>query len=378
MTDQEKFIAELYPAAVKISEETGMSKELILAQAAQETGWGQHVLAGTDNVFNIKASSDWNGPTKAFNVWEIENGKKVWKDQDFRVYGSMEEALRDRVKFLQENPRYTKAGLFDEGTKGDFANEAAALQKAGYATDPLYARHLIAVYNGPTMQHAIKQVQGRAQGGMLEQGDHGTAVGTLQSRLAKLGYTDTHGQPLKRDGEFGPNTRHAVEAFQRDHQLPIDGKVGPQTDESMDRESERSNRQPVPTLSDLHHPDHDLYAQALAGVHQAEVKRDIAPGAHSERLAAALVVAARSEGIRRIDAVLLSESGDRAFVEQKGVIANLTDKTAFVETRDAIQTTTARSSATLAQMQQQHDPTRVAVQTPLAPEPEPTVPGCTR
>ena len=129
MSDKENFIAGLYPAATKISQETGMSRELILAQAAQETGWGKHVLSGTNNIFNIKASGDWTGPTKTFNVWEIEGGKKVWKDQDFRVYDSVEETLRDRVKFLQENQRYAKAGLFDEGTKGNFEKEAAALQR---------------------------------------------------------------------------------------------------------------------------------------------------------------------------------------------------------------------------------------------------------
>jgi hypothetical protein len=134
MSDQEKFIADLYPAAAKVSQETGMSKELILAQASEETGWGQHVLPGTNNIFNIKASPDWHGPTKTFNVWEIEGGKKVWKDQEFRVYGSAEEALRDRVKFLEGNPRYAKAGLFDEGTKGHqrrSSHAAAEPEQAG-------------------------------------------------------------------------------------------------------------------------------------------------------------------------------------------------------------------------------------------------------
>lgn len=44
MNDKEQFIADLYPAAAKVSQETGMSKELILAQAALETGWGEKVL----------------------------------------------------------------------------------------------------------------------------------------------------------------------------------------------------------------------------------------------------------------------------------------------------------------------------------------------
>jgi hypothetical protein len=156
LSGKEQFIVNLHPAAVAVSQQTGMSKELILAQAALETGWGEKVLPGTNNLFNIKASPDWHGSTKTFSVPEFVSGKKVMVDAEFRVYGSNEKALNDRVKFLQENPRYAKSGLFDPGTKGDLEKEATALQKAGYATDPEYAKQLAAVYHGPTMQRAIK------------------------------------------------------------------------------------------------------------------------------------------------------------------------------------------------------------------------------
>lgn len=156
LSGKERFIVDLHPAATAVSQQTGMSKELILAQAALETGWGEKVLPGTNNLFNIKASPDWNGSTKTFSVPEFVGGKKVMVNAEFRVYGSNEKALNDRVKFLQENPRYAKSGLFDLGTKGDLEKEATALQKAGYATDPEYAKQLAAVYHGPTMQRAIK------------------------------------------------------------------------------------------------------------------------------------------------------------------------------------------------------------------------------
>ncbi len=112
MDVREEFIAKLYPAARKVAEETGMSWELILAQAAQETGWGQRVLPGTNNIFNIKTSAGWNGESKIFNVWEEADDKAIWIDQSFRVYESVEDSLKDRIKFLRENPRYAKAGLF--------------------------------------------------------------------------------------------------------------------------------------------------------------------------------------------------------------------------------------------------------------------------
>lgn len=168
MGDKEQFIADLYPAARRVSQETGMSWELILAQAALETGWGERMLPGTNNVFNIKADGSWDGPSRSFNVREHVNGRWVNLDQDFRVYGSYDEALRDRMDFLRDNPRYARAGLFDEGVRGNLEAEAQALQRAGYATDPQYAQQLAQVFNGPTMQRALalarEQEQARGEG----------------------------------------------------------------------------------------------------------------------------------------------------------------------------------------------------------------------
>ncbi len=154
-----EFIKSLYCDARAVSRETGMSWELILAQAAQETGWGQKVLAGTYNIFNIKSSGGWTGESKTFHVWEIVGGKKVWVDAPFRVYPDYGAALRDRVEFLKNNPRYARAGLFDSGTIGTLKGEAGALQRAGYATDPEYADNLETVFKGPTMRTAIKEAE---------------------------------------------------------------------------------------------------------------------------------------------------------------------------------------------------------------------------
>ncbi|HXD35328.1 MAG TPA: XVIPCD domain-containing protein [Rhodanobacter sp.] len=369
MTKKDKFIAELYPAAVKISQETGMSKELILAQAAQETGWGQHVLAGTHNIFNIKASADWSGPTRTFKVWEIEDGRKIWEDQDFRVYESTVEALRDRVRFLQENPRYAKAGLFDEGTKGNFAEEAAALQQAGYATDPLYAKHLVAVYYGPTMQNAIRQAQVQGYGSILEQGGQGDAVHALQTTLTALGYSDVHGHPLEADGDFGSHTRFAVKAFQRDHQLVVDGKVGSRTQQALDLATRSKTRLDDALLDDLRHPDHALYQQALEGVRKIDLEIGRPSDTRSENLAAALTVAARRQGLDRIDQVVLSKNGERAFALAHGQHARM----AHVQTADAARTSMAESSTAWTQANQQATCSRVLPQAPPSAQASPAM-----
>ncbi|MFM0340901.1 glucosaminidase domain-containing protein [Paraburkholderia fungorum] len=149
------FIKSLYCPARQCADETGCSWELILAQAAQETGWGEKILPGTNNVFNIKATSDWQGESRAFNVWEKVNGQKIWINAPFRVYASILDSLRDRQKFLQDNPRYRHAGLYSDDIKGNFVEEAQALKRGGYATDEAYAVKLKQVFDGPTMQRAI-------------------------------------------------------------------------------------------------------------------------------------------------------------------------------------------------------------------------------
>jgi peptidoglycan hydrolase-like protein with peptidoglycan-binding domain len=52
---------------------------------------------------------------------------------------------------------------------------------------------------------------------------------TLQESLNIVGYTDIRGRALTIDGHYGKSTREAVEAFQRDHSLAVDGIAGPNT-----------------------------------------------------------------------------------------------------------------------------------------------------
>ena len=379
MNEKERFIVELYPAALEISKETGMAWQTILAQAAQETGWGQHQLPGTHNIFNIKAGPDWHGSSQTFNVWEIESGRKVWRDQPFRVYDSYKEALLDRVNFLRDNPRYAKAGLFDEGTKGNLEREASALQQAGYATDPHYADGLVRVFNSQTMQRAIRDARALEIAGhpvpnshsqhaicphqqaSLKRGVHGADVTTLQASLAKLGYTDRHGKPLAVDGTFGTNTRYAVERFQHDHHLKADGIAGPMTWTALDQAQARNTT--GPRLDHPTHTDHALFQQAQRGVHQMDAERGRIPDQHSDNLAAALTVQARRNDLTRIDQVALGPDGDRAFAVQHGVLT----RHAQVPTAEAVQTSIEQSSAAWLQVMQQRNAAQPVVEPVLQP-----------
>lgn len=140
--DSKDFLARLSLPARLASEQSGVPHHLILAQAALESGWGQRQILRENgepsyNVFGVKATASWKGPVTEITTTEYENGEAKKVKAKFRVYSSYLEALSDYVALLTRNPRYaavTTAATAEQG--------AVALQNAGYATDPNYARKL--------------------------------------------------------------------------------------------------------------------------------------------------------------------------------------------------------------------------------------------
>ncbi|MGM9549982.1 MAG: peptidoglycan-binding protein [Faecousia sp.] len=66
---------------------------------------------------------------------------------------------------------------------------------------------------------------------ILNRGDRGVAVKSLQEKLILLGYScGSHGA----DGDFGIGTESAVRKFQSDHGLSVDGIAGCQTLNAID------------------------------------------------------------------------------------------------------------------------------------------------
>jgi uncharacterized protein (TIGR02594 family) len=68
-------------------------------------------------------------------------------------------------------------------------------------------------------------------------GDHGPVVRAIQLALAKLGY------PLKGTGYFLGATDTAVVSFQEQYDLEVDGEVGPETAEALDKALSGDSRQ---------------------------------------------------------------------------------------------------------------------------------------
>jgi flagellar protein FlgJ len=140
------FVDRLAAPAQAASSATGIPARFIIGQAALESGWGKREIKNNDgssthNVFGIKATSDWTGKTASAVTTEYVNGKPQKVVEKFRAYDSYEDALTDYASVLKSNPRYAPVV---EASR-DAVGFAHGMQKAGYATDPQYAKKLISI-----------------------------------------------------------------------------------------------------------------------------------------------------------------------------------------------------------------------------------------
>ncbi|MFN7213437.1 MAG: XVIPCD domain-containing protein [Lysobacteraceae bacterium] len=217
-----------------------------------------------------------------------------------------------------------------------------------------------------------QQPQAAFADGMFNLGDRGIGVETLQRQLIQAGYTGKGGQPLKPDGDFGPNTKHAVEELQRAHGLEIDGKAGMHSLRAL--AGELQNGRPAPTglevapsspsatpgPSGLTPGDtallHDrLYGAMRDHVHAMDRGMGRIPDEASDRVAAALRAECRANGLTRIDGVVLGQKGSRAepgeYVFAYSGPADRPHDWVGVKTAEAVQTPVEQSLAKAASLE---------------------------
>jgi flagellar protein FlgJ len=109
-----------------------------------------------NNLFGIKADQRWSGERASVDTLEYEGGVPVKKRAFFRAYDSLRDSFMDYVDFVKGNPRYREALESTADSDAYFT----ALQKAGYATDPKYAKKINAVLNGEEMSRATGRLKG--------------------------------------------------------------------------------------------------------------------------------------------------------------------------------------------------------------------------
>lgn len=142
VTSRADFVAQLRKAMVVELPEIGRNtRQLIVAHGAFESGWGDGPAFRKGwNFANITAGRSWQG-----DKWEQPNaddeyasdGTKKRIAQVWRVYGSLNEALRDYWSFLG-GARYLPARQVLANSSGlDSDAFAAALRAGGYFTAPL-------------------------------------------------------------------------------------------------------------------------------------------------------------------------------------------------------------------------------------------------
>lgn len=143
---QQEFVSNMLPHALQASRATGVPPQLMLGQAALESGWGKREIRMPDgsnsyNLFGIKAGSNWNGKVAEVMTTEYSNGVAHKQVERFRAYSSYAEAFQDYAKMISGNPRYAAVMQQGDSVQG----MARAMQQAGYATDPNYADKLARV-----------------------------------------------------------------------------------------------------------------------------------------------------------------------------------------------------------------------------------------
>ncbi|CAN7250221.1 flagellar assembly peptidoglycan hydrolase FlgJ [Massilia sp. LjRoot122] len=137
------FQEKLHVHAAEAERATGVPAKFMLGQAALESGWGKRMIRNADgtnsnNLFGIKAGPGWKGKVATAVTTEYVNGRPHTKVEKFRAYDTPADSFKDYANMLAKNPRYEKV----LASGGDATAFAQGLQRAGYATDPMYAAKL--------------------------------------------------------------------------------------------------------------------------------------------------------------------------------------------------------------------------------------------
>ena len=152
---REEFVKKYSHYVNAITKGTGLLTGTVLGQAILESSgnyktggkWlvgGSQLSQEANNYFGIKADPSWKGKVYNISTREVLNGKNVYQKDNFRKYNSVEDSIKDHLDFLLTNSRYKNAGVFDAKT---VAEQAEAIKRAGYATDPNYANAVTQVYD---------------------------------------------------------------------------------------------------------------------------------------------------------------------------------------------------------------------------------------
>jgi len=132
---RKQYIKKYRVMAISEMQRSGIPASITLAQACLESNDGTSILSRkSNNHFGVKCKSTWRG----IRTYYDDDSK----NECFRKYASVKDSYKDHTDFLMNNPRY--ASLFKLDIN-DYRGWAHGLKRAGYATNPVYAKSLIRI-----------------------------------------------------------------------------------------------------------------------------------------------------------------------------------------------------------------------------------------
>lgn len=185
------FTQALWPHANKAAEKLGVKPEVLIAQAALETGWGDKMIKDTqgnnaNNLFGIKADARWQGDKVNVSTLEFRDGIAKKEQADFRTYQSIAQSFDDYAEFLQSNVRYQDALVHTADAKVFLEK----LQQAGYSTDPAYAKKIQSITERESFVQTVndlKNATGPEQKGPEQKVNKSQLFSLAQSMSVSMG-----------------------------------------------------------------------------------------------------------------------------------------------------------------------------------------------
>jgi flagellum-specific peptidoglycan hydrolase FlgJ len=185
---QQAFINQVAPGALAAQRQYGIPASVTIAQAIDESGWGQSQLATQDNnLFGIKGTGP--GGSVLRPTQEYQNGQLVTVNAPFRVYSNIAQSITDHSLLLATGSTYKQA-MADRRSPDAFANDLTGV----YATDPNYGASLITImrqYNLYRFDAATAGAHGT--GAAAGSGQRGSVPGGSAPRSSEPGGSEPGG-----------------------------------------------------------------------------------------------------------------------------------------------------------------------------------------
>lgn len=151
-------LAEVARIAVKLEAETGLPAQLLIAQWALESKWGQQP-AGQANFFGIK-KADRHEKCCTVTTREVVEGRPVVADLEFADYDSLEDSCGDYAWLITHGAPYREAWAqyqLDRNVHNLLSGIAHI-----YATDSQYGQLVTRIAEQCNVAQAIREARAKA------------------------------------------------------------------------------------------------------------------------------------------------------------------------------------------------------------------------